>query len=475
GHVYEKNVNYEIESDTNDETESYTNNNTESDYEKDSNDETESDYEKDTNNGSDNELERDTNIRSYGDNRTSENINSCHLPLTRIELYCGKIFETWEECQETLERYARQNNFTAPLEKQRNKGSKRINCPFLVNTSKSKNSNEMKELIESYTLCDLDVPSQVQLLRGLFPEATIVDYDSGDAAKLLQHLEEERMKDPDWYIQSLIDPDTNRLQGVFYMKPKQRKLWRRYADIVLNDNTAATNTYCLPLSIFAIVDNNFKSQIVTQGILSDETSESYRWLLQQTIEATGVQPGAFIIDADLGLEGVVPEIYPDTYLLYCAFYLARNIQYKEAFERYWKQLMIDFPQSTEYLLKQLDPRKTTWAKAFTSQIFTAGITSIQRSESINSMIKRTVNERTQLHILFKRIEMHIAEEQFTSLFSVWHNKTRSYMAPSIPGRLFLNIYDSLQKYIMPKILQLHVDQMNEAVMYYSRKTNLKEI
>ncbi|CAG8561057.1 30492_t:CDS:2, partial [Racocetra persica] len=49
---------------------------------------------------------------------------------------------------------------------------------------------------------------------------------------------------------------------------------------------------------------------------------------QQTIEATGVQPRAFMIDADLGL--------------------------KKTFEEYWKQLMIDFPESTEYLLRQLD-------------------------------------------------------------------------------------------------------------------------
>ncbi|CAG8724962.1 18600_t:CDS:2, partial [Racocetra fulgida] len=42
----------------------------------------------------------------------------------------------------------------------------------------------------------------------------------------------------------------------------------------------------------------------------------------------------------------------------------------------------------------------------------AGIISTQRSESINGVIKRTVNERTQLHILFNRIELRVAEEQF---------------------------------------------------------------
>ncbi|CAG8821409.1 15510_t:CDS:2, partial [Racocetra fulgida] len=100
-----------------------------------------------------------------------------------------------------------------------------------------------------------------------------------DTAKLFQHFEKEHTKNPDWYVQSLIDPETNRLQGVFYMTPEQRILWQCYADIILNDNTAATNT-----------------------ILPDKTSKCYRWVLQQTIEATGVQPGAFMIDAVPDLE-----------------------------------------------------------------------------------------------------------------------------------------------------------------------------
>ncbi|CAG8728452.1 14906_t:CDS:2, partial [Racocetra fulgida] len=69
----------------------------------------------------------------------------------------------------------------------------------------------------------------VQLLCGLFSEATIVDYDVKnyvykfrrthdiqrcDTARLFQHFEKEHTKNPDWYVQALIDPETNRLQGV---------------------------------------------------------------------------------------------------------------------------------------------------------------------------------------------------------------------------------------------------------------------
>ncbi|KAF0397181.1 protein far1-related sequence 5-like [Gigaspora margarita] len=244
--------------------------------EKDTEDESGIEREKDTEDGSGIEFEEDIDIISESDDASkgTDNYQRGHLPPIRIEIYCGKIFGTWEECQEILERYARQNNFairkkqvdnsrdprqhtwdcersgkyvsrkTAPPEKQRNKGSKRIGCPFLVNACKSKGS----------------------------------------------------------------------------------------------DNEA-----------------------------------------------------------------------------------------------------------------------------------------IIKLTSMNLEHKSTVNERTQLHILFNQIESCVAEEQFAGRLATWHKKSSTYMTPSVPGRLFPNIYNILQKYITPKILQLHIDQMNEAVMYHSKRVNFENL
>ncbi|CAG8464639.1 8563_t:CDS:2, partial [Scutellospora calospora] len=92
-----------------------------------------------------------------------------------------------KECQKILECYAKQNNF--------------------VLKKKQKLTVKIKDLIESYMLCNFDVFSQIRLLCELFSEATI----SSNAAKLLQYLEKEHTKDPDSNVQLLIDPETNRL------------------------------------------------------------------------------------------------------------------------------------------------------------------------------------------------------------------------------------------------------------------------
>ncbi|CAG8833922.1 29750_t:CDS:2, partial [Racocetra persica] len=51
-------------------------------------------------------------------------------------------------------------------------------------------TTDMKELIESYTICDIDVSSQVCRTH---------DIQGCDTAKLFQYFEKERTKNPDWY------------------------------------------------------------------------------------------------------------------------------------------------------------------------------------------------------------------------------------------------------------------------------------
>jgi len=60
------------------------------------------------------------------------------------------------------------------------------------------------------------------------------------------------------------------------MFPTQISLWLKYHNIILNDNTTKTNRYEMPLSLFLVVDNNTRSRLVAQALMSDETTESYK-------------------------------------------------------------------------------------------------------------------------------------------------------------------------------------------------------
>src|SRR5256885_16861140 len=82
------------------------------------------------------------------------------------------------------------------------------------------------------------------------------------------------------------------------MSPEQVIFWLEYHDVILNDNTTKTNCYQMSLSLFLIVDNNTKSRLVAQALVSDETTESYKWILECTKKATMTEPLVFVTDAD---------------------------------------------------------------------------------------------------------------------------------------------------------------------------------
>jgi len=119
---------------------------------------------------------------------------------------------------------------------------------------------------------NLPITTQRKLLKAKFSTISILDCDltnamqkfkvksdvANDASRLLKILIEHKSNDPEWFVEFQLDQD-NRLTRLFWMSPAQITLWLEYHDVILNDNTAKTNRYQMPLSLFLVIDNNTKS------------------------------------------------------------------------------------------------------------------------------------------------------------------------------------------------------------------------
>ena len=92
---------------------------------------------------------------------------------------------------------------------------------------------------------------------------------------------------------------------MLWMEPQQVELYIRYGSVVVHDNTAKTNIYGLPLSIFVVVDNNYNTRSVAQAFLDDETLESYSWNLKVILEAFGIFLAVMITDADPAMDAAI--------------------------------------------------------------------------------------------------------------------------------------------------------------------------
>jgi hypothetical protein len=219
------------------------------------------------------------------------------------------------------------------------------------------------------------------------------------------------------------------------MSPTQIALWMEYHDVIMNDNTYKTNRYQMPLSLFLAVDNNTRSRLVAQALVSDETTESYRWILECTKNATKTEPLVFVTDSDPAVDAAIALVYEETYPVHCIYHIGENLpkntksklsdQYEsfvhdfyrcrnslceKLFYERWSKLTEKYPNVKDYLMRVLYPSRQAWARAFTSKIFTAGVQTTSRVEGYNSVIKRELTANSTLCDLASALDDRLKNE-----------------------------------------------------------------
>src|SRR5436190_12012218 len=175
--------------------------------------------------------------------------------------------------------------------------------------------------------CHLGATVLKRILRNKYPDQGIYNQDlysaiyrfksnaqvKNDAATLIEYLKKLHEEDPEWYFQVDFEGIDNRLSKIFWMSPEQRRMWSRYHDVVINDNTCKTNRYLMPLSMFIIIDSDQRSRIVATAVVCDETVSTYGWILEQTMRATGgLQPTIIFTDSDPAMQVAINTQYPST-------------------------------------------------------------------------------------------------------------------------------------------------------------------
>src|SRR5579862_697564 len=167
--------------------------------------------------------------------------------------------------------------------------------------------NLLKAEFPQQTFLEKDVINSVQHFKqNNFHETNDPD---NDAFQLLEILENYQKEDPGMFIAK--KTKQGRLFHIFWMDSRQQDLYQRYHDVIVTDNTSGTNKYRMALCFFVGVDNRNHTQVFAQALLSDETSASYTWVLEQLLEANdGISPSVIISDADTGLDAALKTFLP---------------------------------------------------------------------------------------------------------------------------------------------------------------------
>ncbi|CAB5395430.1 unnamed protein product, partial [Rhizophagus irregularis] len=128
-----------------------------------------------------------------------------------------------------------------------------------------------------------------------------------------------------------------------------------------------------------------------------------------------------------------------------------------------------------YLEKRIYPSRESWARYFISKIFTAGIESTQRVESINGVIKKLVDRGTLLKELVTAIERELDKESHYTRINDFYGSNLSVGLSSTYNTIFKELDSVLQANLLPIPLSIQRAQMNQSLLYQVNLVSINQI
>ncbi|XP_016196072.1 protein FAR1-RELATED SEQUENCE 5-like [Arachis ipaensis] len=147
---------------------------------------------------------------------------------------------------------------------------------------------------------------------------------NGDANAAINYLIGKSNNDPLFFGKYTFTSD-ERLEHIFWADGQSFIDYHCFGDIVAFDSTSKKNKYNKPLVIFSGCNHHGQTVIFGSDLLSDKTTETYKWLLETIVEAMGGKsPKAVITDGDLAMRDAVKNVLPDAAHRLCGWHPQRN-------------------------------------------------------------------------------------------------------------------------------------------------------
>ncbi|XP_009772355.1 protein FAR-RED IMPAIRED RESPONSE 1 isoform X1 [Nicotiana tabacum] len=245
--------------------------------------------------------------------------------------------------------------------------------------------------------------------------------DEGDAQVMLEHFLYMQDENPNFFYAMDLNQE-QRLRNVFWVDAKGRIDYSNFSDVVLVDTTYIKNDYKLHFVPFIGVNHHCQSILLGCGLIANESKSTFVWLMRAWLRAMGGQaPKVILTDQDNTLEEVIAEVLPDCCHCFCLWHVLSNIQEKlghvirqhedflskfnkcilrsatnELFEKRWWKVVDRFDLRNDLWIKSLYKDRLRWVPTFMNNIFLAGMSTMQRSESVSSLLEKCMLCRTTL-------------------------------------------------------------------------------
>ncbi|XP_065852230.1 protein FAR-RED ELONGATED HYPOCOTYL 3 isoform X2 [Euphorbia lathyris] len=293
--------------------------------------------------------------------------------------------------------------------------------------------------------------------KNPFDKGRISALEAGDAKTMLDFFTHMHNLNSNFFYAIELGED-QRLKSLFWVDAKSRHDYVNFCDVVSFDATYVRNKYKMPLALFVGVNQHYQFMLLGCALLSDESSGTYSWLMQTWLKAMGAQaPKVIITDQDKAMKLVISEVFPNArhhFFLWNTLgkiteNLSQVIKQHENFmakfekcifrswtdgdfvKRWWK-LLDRFELKDNEVMHSLYEDRELWVPIFTGDAILAGMSTVQRSESINSYFDKYVHKKTSVQEFVKQYEVILQdryEEEAKADSDTW-NKQPALKSPS---------------------------------------------
>ncbi|XP_042384950.1 protein FAR1-RELATED SEQUENCE 9-like [Zingiber officinale] len=262
----------------------------------------------------------------------------------------------------------------------------------------------------------------------------------GDTGGVLEYLQKMQCDDPNFFNAIQVDED-DLITNIFWSDAKMRADYGNFGDVVCFDTTYRKNNEGRPIALFVGVNHHKQSIIFGAALLYDETTLSFEWLFDTFTKAMfEKKPTTILTDQDAAMTKALASRWPETHHRLCIWHIYQNAaihlsgvfsQFKE-FAKDFASCIYDFDEEEDFLstwnlmltkyaledndwLRRLFSIKEKWALVYGRQIFCADMTTTQRSESMNSILKRYVTYQHKFLEFFNHFERLLQDRRYEEL------------------------------------------------------------
>ncbi|KAH9770311.1 protein FAR1-RELATED SEQUENCE [Citrus sinensis] len=363
----------------------------------------------------------------------------------KYEPALGMLFDSHEELFAFCKTYGKQEGFSVKV------GSTKKGIDGIVKyatfacrrsgKSESKSANALKPKPNVKNGCDAQIGGclnedgkwvlrtlNLQHNHGLSLDKTRrLQLEEGDAMALLKYSQKKQAKCNGFFSIDLDEED--RLKNVFWADPRSRAAYKYFGDVITFDSAYLTNKYDMPFTPFVGVNHHGQSILLGCILISREDTEIFTWLFEVWLSCMSDSPPFSIItDQDKAMQKAIENVFSTTRYRWCLWHIKKKVSDKlwafkereciissllstiydslssDAFEEAWHVMITEYDLWDNDWFNGLYEERHRWVPCYLKDYFWAGMSTTQRSESMNAFFDGFVNSKTNLKQFVKQYE-----------------------------------------------------------------------